>query len=262
MRLNLFLARAGRGSRREADRWIRADRVRINGHPPTGMADPVDPDRDHVTLDGAPLALPRAPRYVAYHKPPGLLVTRVSQGGRRTIYDALPRDIQGLHPVGRLDRESEGLLLLTDDGLLAEALLHPRNAVPRLYEVRVHPIPDAAVMRALRAGTEVEGVHAKPRSVTLMGSEGAEGLVQFELTEGRKREVRVFAKAAGLRVSRLVRVAFGPVRLGRLRPGAIRDLNEAEVRALKAAAGRGGPRAQRPRAAAFPRRTRDDKLRH
>lgn len=240
VRLNLFLARAGRSSRREADRWIRDGRVRINGRPPSGMGDPVDPARDRVTLDGAPVALPAAHRYLAYHKPRGLLVTRVSQGGRRTIYDALGPGLEGLHPVGRLDRESEGLILLTDDGALSEALLHPRTGVARRYEVRVASVPDAGAMRALRAGTEVEGIHVTPREVSLLGAEGGEGILAFELGEGRKREIRVLAKAAGLHVTRLVRVAFGPVRLGTLRPGAVRELRPAEVEALRREAARGG----------------------
>lgn len=240
MRLNLFLARAGKGSRREADRWIREGRVRINGEPPTGMGDPVDPGRDRVSLDGRLLSLPPEHRYLAYYKPPGLLVTRLSQGGRRTIYQALGPGLRGLHPVGRLDRESEGLLLLTDDGSLAEALLHPRTGIPRRYEVRVQPVPDAGAMRALRAGAEVEGAHVAPRSVTLLGSEGGEGIVGFELGEGRKREIRVLATSAGLRVTRLVRVAFGPIRLGTLARGAVRDLRPSEIEALRGAVARGG----------------------
>ncbi|HEY7727605.1 MAG TPA: pseudouridine synthase [Candidatus Eisenbacteria bacterium] len=261
MRLNLFLARAGRSSRREADRWIRTGRVRINGRPPSGMGDPVDPERDRITLDGTLLALPRAPRYLAYYKPRGLLVTRAQERGRPTIYDALGEDARGLHPVGRLDRESEGLLLLTDDGRLAEALLHPRNAVPRLYEVRVSPVPDPAAMRALRRGTEVDGAPVKPRRVVLEGSEAGEGILLVELAEGRKREIRVLARTAGLRVARLVRVAFGPIRLGGLKPGATRPLRGEEIERLRVAASRAAPGAPRGRRAASPRASRGDTLR-
>jgi 23S rRNA pseudouridine2605 synthase len=226
------------------------------------MGDAVDPERDRITLDGATLALPRAPRYVAYCKPRGVLVSRVSQGGRPTLYDALPRTLRGLNPVGRLDRDSEGLLLLTDDGTLAEALLHPRSALLRRYEVRVRPVPDAAAMRTLRAGAEVEGEPVKPRRVTLQGSEGGEGLLLIELAEGRKREIRVFARAAGLRVLRLVRVAFGPLRLGTLRPGATRALGSEEIEALRAAARPAASRVKRPPPAASPGSGRDDTLRH
>ena len=140
--------------------------------------------------------------------------------------------------VGRLDLDSEGLLLLTDDGSLAEALLHPSTGIVRRYEVRVRPVPDARTMRALRAGGEVEGVRVRPRHVVLEGSEGGEGILSVEITEGRKREIRVLAREAGLDVERLVRVAFGPVRLGPLRPGATRPLKHAEVAALREAAAR------------------------
>ena len=226
------------------------------------MGDSVDPGRDRVTLDGSLLELPRAARYLAYYKPRGALVSRVSQGGRPTIYDSLRAEARGLHPVGRLDRDSEGLLLLTDDGLLAEALLHPRTGLIRRYEVRVRPVPGPAAIRALRAGTEVEGAHVKPLRVILLGSEGEEGILEVDLAEGRKREIRVFAREAGLSVIRLVRVAFGPLRLGGLKPGGTRPLGAAEIEALRAAAARGGPSAPRSRPAASPRPRRGDTLRH
>jgi 23S rRNA pseudouridine2605 synthase len=259
VRLNLYLARAGKSSRREADRWIHAGRVRINGCAPSGMGDPVDPERDRVTLDGRVLSLPTAPRYFACYKPRGVLVSRVSQGGRPTLYDALPAALRGLHPVGRLDRESEGLILLTDDGTLTEALLHPRSAVPRVYEVRVRPVPDAVRMRALTKGALVEGQWVRPRRVVLAGAEGAEGILEFELLEGRKREIRVLARAAGLTVARLTRVSFGPVRLGRLTTGETRALRPDEVRALRAAA---AGRSSRAGGAASPRTKRSDTLRN
>lgn len=217
---------------------IEAGRVLVNGHPPAGMGEPVDPERDRVTLDGTPVTLPRHHRYLAYFKPRGLLVTRRSQGGRPTIFGALGAAAEGLQAVGRLDLDSEGLLLLTDDGSLAEALLHPSTGIVRRYEVRVRPVPDARTMRALRAGGEVEGVRVRPRHVVLEGSEGGEGILSVEITEGRKREIRVLAREAGLDVERLVRVAFGPVRLGPLRPGATRPLKHAEVAALREAAAR------------------------
>ncbi len=238
MRLNLFLARAGKGSRREADRLIRSGRVLVNGRLPAGMGEPVEPRRDRVTLDGEPLRLPERLRYLAYHKPRGLLVTRRSQGGRRTIFDALGAVAAGLQAVGRLDLDSEGLLLLTDDGTLSEALLHPSTGLLRRYEVRVRPVPDAPALRALRAGAEVEGVRVRPRRVVLEGSEGAEGILSLEIGEGRKREVRVLAREAGLEVTRLLRVAFGPVRLGPLPAGRTRPLSRAEVEALKETASR------------------------
>jgi pseudouridine synthase len=236
VRLNLFLARAGKGSRREADRLIQAGRVLVNGQPPPGMGELVDPARDRVTLDGVAVSLPKHHRYLAYFKPRGLLVTRRSQGGRPNIFDSLGTAAAGLQAVGRLDLDSEGLLLLTDDGSLAEALLHPSTGIIRRYEVRVRPVPDARAMRALRSGADVEGVRVRPRRVELQGSERGEGILSFEIGEGRKREIRVLAREVGLEVQRLLRVAFGPVRLGTLRPGATRPLKPAEVAALRESA--------------------------
>ena len=233
MRLNHFLALAAGGSRREADGWIRKGRVRINGAPPEGMGVSVDPEKDRVTLDGARVELPQERRYFAYHKPRSLLVSRRSQGGRRTIFDALGASIRGLHAVGRLDLESEGLLLLTDDGALSEALLHPRTALLRRYRVWVRPIPDPKKLRLLAAGTTVEGVSVRPEGVTLEGADRGLGILVIDLAEGKKREVRVLAKAAGLDVTRLIRIQFGPVRLGTLAEGTIRALSRTEVEALR-----------------------------
>ena len=239
MRLNQFLARAGAGSRREADRWIREGRVRVNGAPPEGMGPSVDPSRDRVTLDGALLRWEERFRYWAYHKPAGLLVSRVGQGGRATIFERLGAKARGLKSVGRLDLESEGLLLLTDDGVLAEALLHPRSGLRRVYRIRVHPIPGPPALRRMREGVVVEGVEVRPTRVLLEGAEEGEGSVLIEVREGKKREVRLLARAAGLHVARLTRIQFGPVRLGALRPGETRTLTGAEVRALRRDAGIG-----------------------
>lgn len=236
MRLNLFLARAGRGSRREADQWIREGRVAVNGRPPHGMGAPVVPGRDEVTLDGTPLRLPDAERYAAYHKPAGTLVSRRSQGGKPTIFDRLGKEALGLMPVGRLDYESEGLLLLTTDGALAEALLHPRSALVRSYRVWVRPVPAADTVRLLREGAVVEGMPVRPLRVVLEGAERGRGILRFDLAEGKKREVRVLAKRAGLEVERLLRTRFGPILLGAQRRGTLRPLTGREIEALRRAA--------------------------
>ena len=138
--------------------------------------------------------------------------------------------------MGRLDLESEGLLLLTNDGVLAEALLHPRTGLKRVYRLWVVPVPGVPAMRRLREGATVEGVEVAPSRVLLEGAERGEGKLLVEILEGRKREVRLLARAAGLHVRRLVRVQFGPIRLETLRSGSARPLTEAEIRALKRAA--------------------------
>jgi len=233
VRLNHFLALAAGGSRREADGWIRAGRVRINDAPPESIGIAVEPDRDRVTLDGTRVELPREHRYLAYHKPRGLLVSRRGQGGRRTVFDVLGAAGHGFHAVGRLDVESEGLLLLTDDGALSEALLHPRTALLRRYRAWVRPVPDPRMLRALAGGGVVEGVRVKPRRVVHEGAAKGLGILLIDLGEGRKREVRVLAKAAGLEVVRLLRVEFGPIRLGTLGVGATRALSKTEIEALR-----------------------------
>ena len=242
MRLNQFLARGAGGSRREADGWIRDGRVLVNGAPPNGMGVDVDPTHDRVTLDGAAVRLPEAHRYVAYHKPAGLLVSRRSQGGKRTIFESLGARAAGLHTVGRLDHESEGLLLLTDDGDLSEALLHPRTGLVRRYRLWVTPVPNPDALRLLIEGTEVEGVHVAPIHVEHEGVDRGRGVVVLDLGEGRKREARQLARAAGLSVTRLLRIRFGPIQLGALRPGMLRALTEAEIDALRRIAFRQGGR--------------------
>jgi pseudouridine synthase len=243
VRLNQFLARAGSSSRREADRWIREGRILVNGAPPDGMGPDIDPARDRVLLDGQLLRWDETLRYLAYHKPAGALVSRRSQGGNPTIFDLLGETARGLHAVGRLDLESEGLLLLTNDGVLAEALLHPRNAIERVYRLWVRPVPAVAAMRRLREGAVVEDVEIKPQRVLLEGAEGGEGKLLIEISEGKKREVRLLARAAGLYVRRLQRIQFGPIRLENLPPGTVRPLTKAEVRALQS---EGRPPGRRP----------------
>ncbi|TMQ59118.1 MAG: rRNA pseudouridine synthase [Candidatus Eisenbacteria bacterium] len=236
MRLNQFLARAGAGSRREADRWIREGRVRVNGAPPSGMGPSIDPERDRVTLDGKLLRWHDDFRYLAYHKPAGVLVSRRSQGGRPTVFELLGGVARGLHAVGRLDLHSEGLLLLTNDGVLAEALLHPRTGLTRVYRIWVVPVPGVPTMRRLREGAIVEGEEVVPSRVLLEGAERGQGKLLVEILEGKKREVRLLARAAGLHVRRLLRVQFGPIRLETLPSGRTRPLTRTEIRALERAA--------------------------
>lgn len=238
MRLNLFLARAGKGSRREADGWIREGRVRINGRPPEGMGAGVTPGVDRVTLDGVSVEFPEGHRYAAYHKPPAALVSRRSQGGKRTIFDLLGERARGLMPVGRLDYDSEGLLLMTDDGTLAEALLHPRTGLLRRYRIWVTPVPDPAALRRVEAGAIVEGIAVRPLRVTHEGAEHGLGVLVIDLAEGKKREVRLLARNARLHVHRLLRIEFGPIHLGLQRRGTLRALDPGEVTALRKAAGR------------------------
>jgi cytidylate kinase len=253
-RLQAVLARAGHGSRRTADRWIADGRVTVNGRPATpGVR--VDPAHDEVQLDGQPLALGAPPStHLAIHKPRGVLSSARAAHGRAAVVDLVrPRPVGRLWPAGRLDVDSEGLMLLTNDGAWAQRALHPRYGIERVYAVQLDRPPAAADLDRLVAGIELDDGPARllaarpgqrPREVEV-GSPGSGPWLTVRLGEGRNREVRRLFAAAGYRVERLVRIGFGPVKLAGLEPGAFRPLTDAEVGALE---GRAQPvPARRPR---------------
>jgi len=229
MRLQRALARAGVTSRRKAEELIRAGRVRVDGQVATlGMS--VDPGRQRVTVDGhAVRAGPIA--WLALNKPVGFVVSRRDPEGRRTVYDLLP-EVPGLTYVGRLDVMTSGLLLLTTDGAAAHRLMHPRFAVPRTYWLRAHGRPSAEIVAALGSPIAIDG---RPVRVTQFRLRPAGRSVELEVTlaEGRQRIVRRLAEALGLKVEWLHRVAYGPVRLGRLREGKYRRLAADEIDAIE-----------------------------
>lgn len=214
-----------------------AGRVRVNGEVAREMGVTVDPDRDLVEVDGRPVSI-AAPVWLALHKPPGYITTRRDPGGRATVYDLLPDQHHGLFYVGRLDYESEGLVLLTNQGDLANRLLHPSHEVERVYEVVVEGDPDAGAEHRLRFGVRLEDGTARVARLDRVGrAPGGATKLRVVMLEGRKREVRRLFDAVGFPVRRLVRVAFGPVRLGDLPPRAWRRLTDAEVAALAEVAG-------------------------
>lgn len=236
-RLQKFLAACGVASRRRSEELILSGRVAVNGVTVTELGVRLVPSQDTVTLDGRAVSLPPQHTYLVMHKPVGCLTTVSDDRGRATVFDLLPAGGARLFPVGRLDLDSSGLLLLTDDGDIAHRLTHPRFGVEREYRVLVTPAPDALGLRRLGAGAEVQGSAVKPVRVT-MGAAAAgtapagSGWISMVLTEGRKREVRMLCLEAGFRVLRLVRVRYGPLVLGRLGPGQSRRLSPAEVQSL------------------------------
>ena len=240
-RLNRYLARSGVASRRGADQLVAEGRVHVNDRrpPPSGML--VDPARDRVTLDGDPVAPRRGHRYLACHKPRNVLVTARDPGGRSTVFDLLPEEARGgrLFPVGRLDMDSAGLLLLTDDGELAQRLAHPRYKVAKEYVVVVAGRPDGRDLRRLRQGVDLEDGRSQPAQVDLVASAQGVSELRVVISEGRNRQVRRMLDAVGHPVRELTRTAFGPVRLGRLRPGHVRSLRAPELTSLRRAAGLG-----------------------
>lgn len=217
------LARAGVASRREAERMIAAGRVAVNGRRLTSPAVNVTA-ADRITVDGRPLAAPEPPRLWRYHKPAGLVTTTRDEKGRPTIFDRLPEDLPRVMTVGRLDLNSEGLLLLTNDGEIKRRLELPATGWLRKYRVRVHGTPTEETLAPLRRGLTIEGERFQPMSVTLDRQQGANAWLTVGLREGRNREVRRALEAVGLAVTRLIRISYGPFQLGDLAPGAVEEV--------------------------------------
>ncbi|BAS27632.1 pseudouridine synthase [Limnochorda pilosa] len=235
-RLQKVLARAGYGSRRACEEIVRQGRVRVNGRV-AALGERVDPGRDRIEVGGAPLSKPERLVYLLLHKPRGVVSTVRDRHAGRTVLDLVPHRETRLYPVGRLDRESEGLILLTNDGALAERLLHPRHQVPRRYHVWVKGRVGEAALRQLREGVPLEDGTTAPAQVKLVRAAEGSSRLEIVLREGRKRQVRRMAMAVGHPVTRLVRVAMGPLRLGSLQPGAVRPLTRSELDELRRAAG-------------------------
>jgi 23S rRNA pseudouridine2605 synthase len=233
VRLQKYLSRSGVASRRQAEALIAAGRVQVNGAVVTTMGVTVDPSRDRVELDGKPVDLPSV-RWVLLHKPAGVLTTRRDPGGGPTVYDLLPRGTGGLRYVGRLDRDTEGLLLMTNEGDLVHRLTHPSFQVEREYWAEVKGAVDPATLRRLEEGVVLDDGPARARRAWRPRG-GAPDQIRLILTEGRKREVRRLLEAVGHPVRRLRRERFGPVRLGDLAAGRWRELEEDEINELRRA---------------------------
>jgi 23S rRNA pseudouridine2605 synthase len=230
LRLAKFLAHSGVASRRAAEELIRAGRVAIAGEVVTDPARDVD-ERSGVVVDGEPVA-PEPVEVYVLNKPAGVVSTVRDTHGRPTVTQLLPSE-RRLYPVGRLDADTTGLILLTNDGELANRLLHPRYQVPRTYRARVRGRPSDAVLRQLRAGVELDDGFTAPARVRRVSP----SVLEITLHEGRKRQVRRMFEAVGHPVVELERIAFGPLRLRGLEPGRHRRLTAAEIDKLARAAG-------------------------
>jgi 23S rRNA pseudouridine2605 synthase len=229
MRLQRALARAGVASRRAAEALIRDGKVRVDGTVAT-IGSKVDPDRQKITVGGRAVKL-QARRWLAFHKPLGVVTTASDEEGRRTVLDFIPA-ASGLTYVGRLDVMTTGLLLLTTDGEAVHRLTHPRYHIPRRYTALVHGRPTAEVAEAVRRTTVVDGRPVVPTEVRVRAGTEGRSIVDVTLAEGRNRIVRRWAEAMGLKVDRLARLSYGPVRLGDLPPGRFRPLTPKEEAAL------------------------------
>ena len=222
-RIAKIMARAGLCSRREAEGWIAAGRVEVNGERLTSPALNIKPG-DRVSVDGKPLPQAERTRLFLYHKPRGLVTTNRDERGRPTIFGALPKHLPRLVSVGRLDLNSEGLLLLTNDGGLARALELPATGWLRRYRARAHGAVTQDALDRLRRGVTVEGVLYGPIEATLDRSQGANTWLTLGLREGKNREVRNVLRHLELAVNRLIRVSYGPFQLGELKPGSVEEV--------------------------------------
>ena len=232
--LDRLLSKAGVGSRTEARRWIAERRVEVNGRVVTAPALWVDPETGKVALDGRPL---RAAEkiYLLVHKPKGYVTTYRDPQGRSTVYDLLPERDRYLFPVGRLDLDTSGLLVLTNDSDFAEALTNPERDVPKTYLVKASKLLSEEQLQLLRQGVTLRDGPTRPARVTRLRESGGRTVFEITITEGRNRQVRRMVEALGAKVLKLVRVAIGNVRIGDLPPGETRRLSPGEVRLLRRA---------------------------
>jgi 23S rRNA pseudouridine2605 synthase len=228
-RIAKAIARAGLASRREAEAWIAAGRVAVNGEVIASPARNVTAD-DRITVDGALLPMRERTRLFLYHKPRGLLTTHADPGGRPTIFSALPKGLPRLISVGRLDLNTEGLLLLTNDGGLARTLELPATGWLRRYRVRAHGRVTRDELDRLRAGVTIDGVRYGAIEATVDRVQGSNAWLTFAIREGKNREVKNVLGHLGLAVNRLIRLSFGPFRLGDLAVGAIEEVRTRTLR--------------------------------
>lgn len=222
-RIAKVMAAAGLCSRREAERWIESGRVIVNGDVLTTPAKTVD-GNDRILVDGKPLAGKQERRLWCYHKPAGVMTTHRDPQGRPTVFDKLPPQLPRVISVGRLDFNSEGLLLLTTDGGLARELELPARGWKRRYRVRVHGQVTPEIVGRLQKGVKIEGVSYAPCQIEIERQQGTNTWIIMTLTEGKNREIRRMMSFFGLEVTRLIRVSYGPFQLGNLAVGAVREV--------------------------------------
>jgi 23S rRNA pseudouridine2605 synthase len=238
-RVQKILASAGIGSRRACEELIAAGRVAVDGEQVT-LGAKADPGAQVITVDGERIHTNPSLVYFLLNKPPGVVTTVSDPQGRPTVMDLVPANPR-VYPVGRLDQDTEGLLILTNDGELANRLAHPRYEVEKTYVAQVRGQPKRQVLRQLTDGVELEDGPARARSARQIGGAGDRSLIEIVLAEGRKREVRRLLAAVGMPVERLARVKVGPLALGDIAPGKLRPLRGDEVRNLYKAVGMGAP---------------------
>lgn len=236
IRLQKFLSEAGVASRRKAEEMIRNGSVKVNGVT-AQIGDSVDPKRDTVTVKGKKVRKESNMRYVLLNKPRGYVTTTDDELGRKCVLELVKDVKERVYPVGRLDRVSEGALILTNDGAFANAMMHPSRHVPKTYKVTVRPDITAEKVDLLSTGIELDGRMTAPAEVRVVSREEGRAVLEIVLYEGRNRQIRRMCEAVELEVARLRRVSIGSVKLGMLQTGDWRDLTPAEVESLLKSAG-------------------------
>ena len=236
-RIQKILSEAGFCSRRRAEELIAAGLVRVDGHP-AKIGQQIDPQKCRLTVDGQLIVLPkkREKHYIALYKPRGYVTTLKDELGRKTVSELMADLGVRLYPIGRLDRNSEGLLLLTDDGEFANQMMHPRYHISKRYRVTVDSAVDDETAATLAAGVVIDGQRTAPAIINVLTATPTRSVMEMTIHEGRNRQIRKMCEAVGLTVGRLKRVAVGPLKLGMLQPGEYRELTRAEIAALRRAA--------------------------
>ncbi len=231
MRLQKFLAQAGVASRRAAEQLISQGRVEVNGRR-AELGSSVDPSKDRVRVDGKSVAAKSGRVLIAFNKPAGCVTTASDPQGRKTVMDFFPDFGTRIFPVGRLDYDAEGLLLLTNDGELANHLLHPRYGVSKVYDVKIKGHPDKKAIEELRSGVRIEEGLTAPAEVEVLRLLADSAWLRITLHQGWNRQIKRMGLAVGHPVLKIRRIAYGPIALGRLRPGGHKALNPEEIRKL------------------------------
>lgn len=238
IRIQKMIADSGYCSRRKAEEMISQGRIKLNGHP-VKLGDKCG-FKDIITIDGERIVMPRKKNfiYIMLNKPRGYVTTVSDELERRCVMDLLEDVEERVYPVGRLDRNSEGLLLFTNDGEFANNIMHPSRHISKTYRVTVRPDINDDQLVALTEGVEIDGKKTLPATVVVKEKENGRVVLLITIKEGRNRQIRKMCEAVGLEVARLRRISIGPLKLGMLKPGTYRELTAEELRALRNAIGK------------------------
>ncbi len=239
IRIQKIISESGFCSRRKAEELIADHKVKLNGHP-TKLGDKANPRRDIITVDGERIIVDTKKQnlYIMLNKPRGYVTTMEDEMGRRCVTELLSGVEDRVYPIGRLDRNSEGLLLFTNDGDFANSIMHPSKHVSKTYRVTVRPDITDEQLVSLSEGVEIDGKRTMPAMINVLAKEQGRVVLQMVIREGRNRQIRKMCETVGLEVARLKRTGVGPLKLGMLKPGAWRELNGEELRAIRNAIGK------------------------